>query len=268
MTAMKITGPADLRRQHRLDSLVARLGDGIEAAAEIWANWYDGERYGELHPGKSAGDYISSLGYPLTVSEAMAVMPNASNRQIAAVAGVNEITIRRERGATFVAPDEAPARVTGADGKSYPATRPVQPPKIDKQAEIVLEQLRDGPKTTAELQVGSTIHAPRQIYTLRQAGHRITTEKGTDGTVTYTLGEFVDPTEEQVQLSTAGYRDLLAAFNAVGALADVADAIFMSASTLQLRKLQLAAHRAVRVAREFDVDSADVVVIGGESNGA
>jgi hypothetical protein len=47
-----------------------------------------------------------------------------STRAIGAALGVSDETARRDRGATFVAPaepDAEPARVTGIDGKSYPA---------------------------------------------------------------------------------------------------------------------------------------------------
>jgi ParB-like chromosome segregation protein Spo0J len=51
-----------------------------------------------------------------------------SNRRIAGVLGVDEITVRRDAkaGATFVAPE----KVVGADGRSYPAERPKAPPSI------------------------------------------------------------------------------------------------------------------------------------------
>lgn len=114
------TGPADLRDQKWLDEQVATLGYGIDAAKAIWTNWSDGRNVGRLHPGQSAGAYIASLGLRLTLAEAMAALPDGSNRQVAAVAGVNEITVRRERAATNVAPDAEPPAVRGADGKTYP----------------------------------------------------------------------------------------------------------------------------------------------------
>jgi hypothetical protein len=147
MTTTAMTGKADLDDQRWLAAEVATLGDGIEAARAIWANWSDLRNVGRLHPGESAGDFIASQlgGLRLDLPRLIAALPEMSNRQVAAVAGVNEITVRRQRGATNVAPDpdeqerdaEATlagehlrlafaasdrhvARVIGADGKSYP----------------------------------------------------------------------------------------------------------------------------------------------------
>lgn len=50
-----------------------------------------------------------------------------SLRRIGALAGVDEVTVRRDLAA---ATDVAPERVAGADGRSYPARRPVGPPSI------------------------------------------------------------------------------------------------------------------------------------------
>jgi len=118
-----ITGPADVRDQKWLDEQVALLSNGIEAAQSIWANWFEGRRVGRLHPGQSAGEYIASRGYRLTLAEAMAALPDGSTRQVAAVAGVDHSTVVRARGGASAPPDDAPppARVVGGDGKSYPA---------------------------------------------------------------------------------------------------------------------------------------------------
>lgn len=113
-----ITGPSDLRDQAWLDEQVAKLGDGIEAARNIWTNWMEGRCVGRLHPGMNPGEYIASLGLRLTLAEAMAALPDGSTRQIAAVAGVDQSTVVRNRGDADASPD---ARVVGADGKSYPA---------------------------------------------------------------------------------------------------------------------------------------------------
>ena len=93
-----VTGPADLRDQQWLDEQVADLGRGIEAAQAIWANWWDGRQVGRLHPGLSPGDYIASFGMRLSLPEALAAMPDAPSRQIAAVAGVDRRTVDRNRG--------------------------------------------------------------------------------------------------------------------------------------------------------------------------
>jgi hypothetical protein len=57
---------------------------------------------------------------PKTVraAEAIAAAPEKSNRMLAKETGLSEPTIRRAR-----ASDDAPATVTGRDGKSYPATK-------------------------------------------------------------------------------------------------------------------------------------------------
>jgi len=65
--------------------------------------------------------------YRATRSEAeRAGHPGASNPEIAKVAGVSEGTVRnvKNAGAQIYAPDAEPARVIGADGKSYPGAGP------------------------------------------------------------------------------------------------------------------------------------------------
>ena len=116
------TSPADLRDQHWLDEQIATLGDGIEAARDIWLNWSDIRCVGRFYPGMTAGDFIASKvgGLRLDVGELVKALPDMSGRELAKVAGVSEATVRRERGASNDAPTEPPARVVGADGKSYP----------------------------------------------------------------------------------------------------------------------------------------------------
>ena len=121
---MTLQGRGDLDDQRWLDQQVATLGDGIEAARAIWLNWSDLRKVGRLHPGQSAGDFIAEQlgGVRLDLPRLIAALPAMSNRQIAAVAGVGKDTVRRERGGAFAPPepDAEPARVIGADGKSYP----------------------------------------------------------------------------------------------------------------------------------------------------
>lgn len=64
---------------------------------------------------------IASLGFRLTLPEALVAVPEGSNREVAKVAGVSEFKVR---GARNIAPDAAPVRRRGADGKSYPGGCP------------------------------------------------------------------------------------------------------------------------------------------------
>ena len=117
MAETAITSKADLDDQRWLDQQVATLGDGIEAARDIWSNWYDLRSVGRLHPGMSPGEYIASLGLRLTLAEGLDVMPGASSRQLAAATGASQSTASRVQRESNDSPD---ARVIGADGKSYP----------------------------------------------------------------------------------------------------------------------------------------------------
>ena len=134
MAETAITSKADLEDQRWLDQQVATLGDGIEAARDIWANWSDLRNVGRLHPDQSAGEYIASLGFRLTLAEGLDVMPGASSRQLAAATGASQSTARRVQRESFDSPD---ARVIGADGKSYPGrvVREVTAEVIEPDAE-------------------------------------------------------------------------------------------------------------------------------------
>jgi hypothetical protein len=70
----------------------------------------------------TAGDFLASVlgGLRLDVGELVKALPDMSTREIAKVAGVNQSTVVRNRADAFASPDEPPARVVGADGKSYP----------------------------------------------------------------------------------------------------------------------------------------------------
>jgi hypothetical protein len=82
---------------------------------------------------------------PKTVraAEAIRANPEKSNRAIADETGLSEPTVRRAR-----ASDDAPEleRVTGRDGKSYPATKPQtdadEPPRRDLFAEANVLKLK------------------------------------------------------------------------------------------------------------------------------
>jgi hypothetical protein len=120
-----IVSKADLDDRRWLAQQVATLGDGIEAARDIWLNWTENRNVSRFHPGQSCGDFIASQlgGVRLDLPRLIAALPDMSNREIAKVAGVDEGTIRnrKKEGAEYSAPEPAePARVIGADGKSYP----------------------------------------------------------------------------------------------------------------------------------------------------
>lgn len=130
----QMTGPADLRDQRWLAERVEALGNGIEAARDIWANWFDGRQVARFHPGLTPGQYIASLGMRLTLPEALAAMPDASTRQVAAVAGVHHSTVAEAR-----VGNPTPEPIRGADGKTYPA-RTVTAVVIDTPEEGVLDE--------------------------------------------------------------------------------------------------------------------------------
>jgi hypothetical protein len=120
------TDPTDVRDQRWLDGQIWDARHGIEAILEIAHDWTDGRKVGRLHPGVSAAEYIREhLGPTLLGRDAVVALlaeSNWSNRQIAAVAGVSDMTVGRIAKAT--ASDvavERPAETLGADGKLRPA---------------------------------------------------------------------------------------------------------------------------------------------------
>lgn len=86
---------------------------------------------------------------PFVPAEAMAALPDGSNRQVAAVAGVHERTVRRERGAAFAAPaepDAEPTTVLGADGtgKAPQAGGLLSGRERQHERDALLERMRSG----------------------------------------------------------------------------------------------------------------------------
>jgi hypothetical protein len=203
-----IVSKADLEDQRWLNQQVVILGDGIEAARDIWANWSDLRNVGRLHPGQSAGEYIASLGLRLTLAEAMAALPDGSNRQIAAVAAVDPMTVHRARVANATG-DEPPARVIGADGKSYPgrvvrtttaeiiepdapAPEPVTPPAWDTLARLLAE-IEALAKTDDADALAAAVPVARQPSTARKL-HKVVNYLHATA---YRLDRMNAPTEEQ-----------------------------------------------------------------------
>lgn len=133
MTAMIATGPADLRDQRWLDERIEAIEDGIESVLDIARNWSDGRNLARLHPDTSAQTYIlARVKSPLGrgVVEPLLAESNWSNRQIAAVAGVDEDTVREQLRENPQL--ERPAKTLGADGKLRPSTRPAPfRPRLD-----------------------------------------------------------------------------------------------------------------------------------------
>ena len=120
-----VVSKADLEDQHWLDRQVAAIENGFEAAKaaviDIAQNWTENRNLSRLHPG-SAQEYVKAnikqaLGREIIVP--LLAESNWSNRQIAAVAGVDEGTVRNEL--RNIPQLERPAETLGADGKLRPA---------------------------------------------------------------------------------------------------------------------------------------------------
>lgn len=133
MTLAVATGPADVRDQRWLDERIAAIEDGVEAVIDIARNWSDGRNLSRLHPGVAAAAYVTErvgvLGksiVPVLLAES-----NWSNRQIAAVAGVDEGTVRNVKRTAESSAVAQPVRTLGADGKVRPAFRPRLDPNPD-----------------------------------------------------------------------------------------------------------------------------------------
>lgn len=137
MTAYVITGPDDLADQRWLKDRLDALRDGMEAARDIWLNWEDIRNVSRFAGGMAYGEFIHSvLGYSLSVEDAIAAMPGASTRQIAAVAGVTHQAIAKANKVATRLPPDQPTTVLGADGKRYPARRTVMAEVIDTPAQL------------------------------------------------------------------------------------------------------------------------------------
>lgn len=151
MTALVLTGPSDLRDSRWLDEQTAIVTAGIEtvqsvreAAIAIWGNWSQGRNVGRFHPKVTAGEYIESIVGHVRLpkperNELIAALSGSgmSTREVARVAGVSDITVRRTPPATNVAPvSPGHDRVTGADGKSYPRPAPVTRVPVEDGANV------------------------------------------------------------------------------------------------------------------------------------
>lgn len=128
------TSRADLDDQRWLDRQVEAVGDGIAAVLDIARNWEGGRNLARLHPGASAAEYVVSRVGALGRSVVPALLEGTdwSNRQIAAVAGVDEGTVRKEVRNLPHLTDRGP--VLGADGKRYPP-RTVEAVVIDREGD-------------------------------------------------------------------------------------------------------------------------------------
>ncbi len=91
---------------------VARAYHGriwVALAYSSWAEWCECELGGLKLPTPKRREAVAELAET-----------GMSNRAIADVIGASEPTVRRDRGASFDAPDE----ITGQDGKTYPRPQP------------------------------------------------------------------------------------------------------------------------------------------------
>lgn len=125
-----LTGPADLRDQRWLDERISSARNGVEAVIDIALNWTEGRQVGRLHPGVAVADYVREhvglIGREAVIP--LLTESNWSNRQIAAVAGVGEATVRRTASSGAV---DRPSETLGGDGKLRPAFRPRLDPAPD-----------------------------------------------------------------------------------------------------------------------------------------
>ncbi len=86
----------------------------MDAAVQIQENWEHGRCVGRLHPGLTSGEYIATKmptlrslkGAERDAFIVRLIEAGSSRRQAAKTVGASEITARRAKGATFVAPSE------------------------------------------------------------------------------------------------------------------------------------------------------------------
>jgi hypothetical protein len=117
-----IVSKADLDDRRWLDERLAGVRDGVEDARDIFLNWIENRNVSRFAEGQTYGDFMHAyLGYHLSLEIAFQIMPGASTREIAKVAGLGRMTVQRAQAPVpNGTPDDEPARVIGADGKSYP----------------------------------------------------------------------------------------------------------------------------------------------------
>lgn len=144
---MTLTGPADLRDQRWLDERIVTATNGIEAVIDIALNWSEGRCVGRLHPGVAPADYVRErvglLGRDAIIP--LLESSNWSNRQIAAVAGVSEATVRRTASSDAV---DRPTETLGADGKLRP--RKIPPTEVIEPMEDAIDlEAPDEPSRSA-----------------------------------------------------------------------------------------------------------------------
>lgn len=137
LLAVAATTPADLRDLRWLDERIEAIDDGMEAVLDIASNWTEGRAVSRLYPAMSAAEYILNRVKPLGRGVILPLLTasNLSNRQIAAVAGVGEATVRRTASSGAV---DRPAETLGADGKLRPArvVREVTAEVLEEEASI------------------------------------------------------------------------------------------------------------------------------------
>lgn len=131
----------------RVTALVTHIEDAKVVAADIQANWFPGEgrEVGRLHPGMTPGKYIDSLGHSLSLTEALAVMPEASSREVAKVAKVHHSTVAEARKKSVGNPTDMVRRSdTGTRVPARRVPRVAAPGTITpKQTREVIAKLKD-----------------------------------------------------------------------------------------------------------------------------
>lgn len=122
VAAARAQRTADALDQEWLDERVSEIEDGVQSVVVIARNWTEGRNLSRLHPGVSAVEYVTNRVGTLgkTIVPVLLAESNWSNRQIAAVAGVDEGTVRNQL--RNIPQLDRPAETLGADGKvrAYP----------------------------------------------------------------------------------------------------------------------------------------------------
>ena len=164
-----------------LNERMRALSDGLTAAKDIWDNWTEGRNVSRFSGGLTYGDFIKAnlpMG-GIRLKEALAIMPGASTREVAKVAGVSKSTVAVAKQAGVQNGTPAPAKVLGGDGKSYPAKKKEKPTSTSLPfAAPVIAGMPQPPKPSPEaaealvlLKKVAGLNAARIISTMTRTQH-------------------------------------------------------------------------------------------------